>query len=312
MRVATGLFGKTPRLQKCNSEVNYCAFLIFEDSSVDRVIKMANRNPAAVEAERHLYPAMHSAGLPVPEIEFSHDDWSEDTPPFIIMPKFSDVTLAEVCETDHASATCALRESGLLIGDVERRFSMEFKVFQSMDVVRAHLAAVQERIDRLEDFGLIKARVPELSEVVESHFETLRKPTEAQLIHGQLHTRNILVDRTGQICVVDFGETIGFSSPLADLYLLVNSHDGWSRGTGNPSQRKAILAGFGALDEEDWSELRYWEFRFWLRALQSYLGFAEDPSADQEFVMQQLRFIKLKVKDITTGHGLIDRLIAES
>lgn len=308
LSITTSLYGKTPRLQRCNSEVNYCAVLIFDDGSADRVIKTVNRNPTAVEVERHLYPAMRSAGLPVPEIEFTHDDSHEATVPFIVMPKFSDDTLAELCQTDNASAMSAVRESGRFIGEVASRFSEKFTTFLSMDRVSAHLAATQERIDRQEDFDLIKNRDPELSEVVETHFVTLQKPTTRQLTHGQPHTRNILAKQDGQICVIDFGETLGMSSPLRDLYLLLNSHDGWSRGTGDPYQRNAILDGYGGIDEADWSELRYWEFRFWVRELQSYMRFSDDPSNDPEFVMQQLHFIKSKVRKVAAGDGLIDHL----
>ena len=306
--IARNLFGKTPRLRKCPSEVNYCVLLSFDDPTADRVVKMANRNPWAVEVERQLYPAMRATGLPVPEIEFTHEDCPESTEPFIVMPKFSDYTLGELCETNHDAAMSAVEASGRFIQNVHRRFGEKFTYYLAMDDLRGQLGAIQQQLDQEQDLGLIKESEPELSRIVEQHLSTLSNPSIKRLTHGQPHTRNILADETGRICVIDFGETIGMSSPLRDLYTLLNSHDGWSSGTGDPAQRAAILEGYGAIDEADIQELHYWEFSFWVKALIDYMRFAEDPANDSQFVAEQLRKIQSTIREIATGRGIIHSL----
>jgi Ser/Thr protein kinase RdoA (MazF antagonist) len=87
-----------------------------------------------------------------------------------------------------------------------------------------------------------------LSQIIERHLATFSRPSTKRLIHGQLHTQNILSKKSREICVIDFGESIGMSSPLQDLYVLLSSHDGWSKGTGNRAQREAILKGYGGID----------------------------------------------------------------
>ena len=77
----------------------------------------------------------------------------------------------------------------------------------------------------------------------------------------------------------------------------------------NPqSNENAILEGYGDIDETDWFELRYWEFLFWVRELQSYIRFAADPSNDPEFVKNPLHFIEAKVRQVAAGEGVIDHL----
>ncbi len=308
LAIAKRLYGKTPRLQKCQSERNYCALLSFDDGTADRIIKIANRSGWAIEVERHLYPAMRMAGLPVPEIEFTHEDNSELTQAFIVMPKFSDYTLKEVCQNNHDVAMRAVRSGGQFIRSVSSLFEEEFMAFLDMREVGAYLAENQKQIDYELDLNLTRKHDPELAEIIEHHFSTMSKPSTKQLTHGQPHLRNILADENGNICAIDWGESIGMSSPLRDLHLLLNSHDGWSRGTGDPRQRAAILEGYGGIDGVGWKELHYWEFRFWVKALQDYMKFVEDPTKDANFVANQLRGIISKVREVSNGGGLIHRL----
>ena len=299
LAIARHLFGKMPRLRKCPSEVNYCVLLSFDDETEDRVIKIANRNRWAVEVERHLYPAMRATGLPVPEIEFTHEDYPDSTEPFIVMPKFSDYTLGELCQSNHGAAIRAVMASGQFIQSVHSLFAQEFASFLAIGDLSAPLATNQQRLDEEQDLTLIREKEPELSEIVEQHLSTLSKPSSKQLTHGQPHTRNILADEHGQICVIDFGETIGMSSPLEDLYMLLISHDGWSSGTGNPTQRAAILEGYGRIDEVSIRELHYWEFSFWAKALRDYMRFAQDPEKDAQFVTEQLRRITVGLTQLS-------------
>ena len=283
----------------------------FSNGSPERVIKIANRDPEAIEIERVLYPEMRSVGLPVPLVEHSHHDGSGGAPPFIIMPKFSDETLGDVRRQLDDQALGALRRAGEFISQVDTVFRARFEELRSQDSISRRLDETQERIDRPVDLELVREAEPELCELIEWQLSSAARPCLPRLTHGQPHTRNILRDHQGQICVVDFGETIGFRSPLSDLYLLLTSHDGWSRGTGDVVQRQAILDGYGELDHADWLELQYWELRSWTETLRSYIGFSRDPTKNQEFVSQQLRFIRSKIDEILNGSGLISRIQSE-
>ena len=54
LRIATKIYGERPRIERCRSEVNYCVRLGFSNGSRERVIKIANRDPEAIEIERVL------------------------------------------------------------------------------------------------------------------------------------------------------------------------------------------------------------------------------------------------------------------
>ena len=227
------------------------------------------------------------------------------------MPSFSKETLSEACLRLDDRADQALRRASSFISEVDTKFAARFEDIQSLDSISGRLAATQDRIDRSLDLELVRARVPELTRRVEERLRSTPPTAQARLTHGQPHTVNILSDDQGHICVVDFGETIGYRSPLADLFLLLASHDGWSRGSGSPRQRQLILRGYGSLEDRDWSELRYWELRHWVLALQSYVSFSEDPSNDAQFVSNQLRFIRSQITEVTSGVGLISRIQSE-
>ena len=294
-------------MRKYPSAVNYCVLLSFGGATADRVIKVACRNPWAVEVERHLCPAMRAAGLPMSEIEFTHEDYPEPTKPFIVMPKFSDYTLGELCQSDHEAAMHAVKASGEFLQNVHSLFAEEFTSFLAMDDLRAQLTAIQQLLDEEQELSITLKEDPELSDLVEKHLSILSKPSTKRLTHGQPHIKNILADDRGRICVIDFGETIGMSSPLADLYTLLSSHDGWSSGTGNPAQRAAILEGFGGIDEVDIQELQYWEFSFWVKALQYHTSSAQDPEEDAQ-LMRRLCQITSAIRDIAEGRSLIHSL----
>ena len=306
LAIAKDLFGKMPRLSKCFSYVNYCVVLSFDDATTDRVIKFTNKSRRDIEIELHLYPPLRAHGLPVPEIEFTHLDYSQPSVPFIVMPKFSDYTLKDLCCNNHQAAMRACRASGQFIRELDERFTAAFKSFQTKDDLREPLAAIQQDLDHEPDLGLIREQEPELAQIIDQHLAPLSKPTPKRLTHGQPHTRNILADQHGEICVVDFA-TVGISSPLKDLCILLNSHDGWSKGTGDPAQRSAILKGYGELNEADIQALHFLEFFYWVSELRFYLSKVHGPECTP-FAVQQSREIIAKVRMVADGKGLIDAL----
>ncbi len=300
LSIAQSLFNKTPQLKKCHPQVNYCVVLHFDDATADRVIKFTNRNRWPIEVERYLYPAMREHGLPVPEIEFTQHDFSEPSEPFIVMPKFSDYTLNDLCDDGDRAALRTCEASGRFIQNLHERFAEAFKPFQAVEDLRGQLAAIQKGYDQEQDLILIREQEPELSQIIERHLATFSVPSTKRLIHGQPHTQNVLAGKSGEICVIDFGESIGMSSPLRDLYLLLSSHDGWSEGTGNQAQREAILKGYGGIDEAEAQELRYWEFSSYVKALRDHMVLALGPDSSQQLTD--------RIRTIAAGQSLLPLL----
>jgi len=129
LAIAEYLYHKTPRLKRCHSGCNYCVLLTFDDGTADRVLKMANLNDWALKFEQHLYPPMRAHGVPVPEIEFTQEDYPGPPVPFLVMPKFSDHTLYELGATDPAAALSAFEASGRFIRELDERFGEAYKPF---------------------------------------------------------------------------------------------------------------------------------------------------------------------------------------
>ena len=284
--IAKRLFNRTPRIAKCLSYTNYCVILSFDGAISDRVIKLANRNKWAVEAERYLYPKMKEHGLPVPEIEFTQMDDAERTEPFIVMPKFSDLTLDNLCAKDSEAARLACERSGQFINTLHEKFAEPFTTSLAVGDMWRQFEAIQKIMDRGPDLSYIQEREPKLSESIEGYLANFKTSSTRRLIHGGTHTDNILADKSGNICVIDFGESICMSSPLLDLCTLLASHDGWSIGTGHPAQRKAIIEGYGGLDANDIKELYYWEMRRHVHSLSCSLRDKLDYRRVAEHIMR--------------------------
>jgi len=224
---------------------------------------------------------MQAHGLPVPEIEFTQQDYSEPSEPFIVMPKFSDYTLRDLCEIDPQAAVRAFEKSGRFIPDLHERFAEAFKPFLVLEELQGLLAVQQERIDQVldgkSDLAPIWEKYPILAQQIEDRFATFSRPITKRLAHGALHARNILATQGGEICVIDFGESIGMSSSLKDLSALL-------KGTDNPEQVEAILKGYGGVDEVDIQELRYWEFCSSVHDMRGHMVVYPDAEFTQELI----------------------------
>ncbi len=308
LTITKALFGKLPRLSKCFSEVNYCVVLSFDDGTADRVFKLANRNRGDIEIERYLYPAMRAHGLPVPEIEFTHQDYPQPSAPFLVMPKFSDYTLAKFCHTNHPAALRACQASGQFIQDLPSRFTEAFKSFLALEELRPLLVQNQQTLDQEEepDLRLIREKDPDLAQLIEEHFSTLSKSTAKRLTHGQPHNLNILADQQGEICVIDIGG-MAMSSPLKDLFMLLASHNGWLDSTGDPAQRGAILKGYGELNEADVQALHFWEFSFWVINLLAHLRLAQGPD-NSPYIRKKIPRLVAMIRTVAKGEGIIHAL----
>jgi aminoglycoside phosphotransferase (APT) family kinase protein len=310
LAIVQDLFGKTPRLRKCYSMVNYCAVISFDDNTADRVIKLTRHNSEDIEVEQRLYPLMRAHGLPVPEIEFTHLDYNLPSEPFIIMPKFSDWALADLRDKHQddkhkQAALQACYASGQFIKDLPGKFGAVFKSLRATQL-GALFDAVQRHTDQEPDLALVHNKEPELARTIDQRLATFARPQTRLLTHGQPHTKNILADDKGKICLVDFG-TICLSSPLRDLCILLNSHDGWSSGKGDPAQRAAIVEGYGGLDTDEIQELHYWEFLYWVKDLRLYLSRAHRPG-NTPFDHKQLATIMNRVQTVTQDKGIVHLL----
>ena len=297
LAIAKDLFRKTPRLQKCHSGCNYCVILSFEDGTADRVLKLSNNNNWAIQFERHLYPAMRIHGLPVPEIEFTQLDYSQPSKPFIVMPKFSDYTLGSLAKADPPSAIGAFEASGRFISELHERFAEAFKPFLVKEDLNGLLVVQQKAIDKVVD-GVIDLnpvweKEPVFAQQIKQHIATLRRTSKKRLAHGVFHTQNILATLSGEICVVDFGESIGMSSPFNDLTTLI-------LGTDTQEQVDAILRGYGAIDEAEIQEYRFWEFYNSVGDMMHHMKF----TPDTDFTKERIE----RVRKIMAGHSLLPKL----
>ena len=224
LAIAEYLYHKTPRLKRCHSGCNYCVLLTFDDGTADRVLKMANLNDWAIKFEQRLYPPMRARGVPVPEIEFTQEDYPGPPVPFIVMPKFSEHTLYGLCEADPTAALSAFEESGRFIRELDERFGAAYKPFLEERELLGTLKLQQKAHDRELDFApdlmdIIREKDPSLAQRIERHLATFDRPFPKRLVHGTLWIGNIMATRGGDICVIDLGEGIGLSSRLRDLYL---------------------------------------------------------------------------------------------
>lgn len=245
-QIGKALYGCKPELIKCNSAVNYCCILRFPNGIADRVIKFANRQPYQITEEIDIYPILSGLGWPVPEIEHTHVDCEIGAQPFIIMPKFSDYTLGALCQKNPIAGSIACENAGRFISAFSKTKLKLIKKF------------IKEKIKY--EIDLIKEYDSNLFQEIKEYFALFPGDIRNNLIHGQLHTNNVLADADGKICIVDFGESIKLSSPIADLALLLWTHRNWS--SDDLVQRNAILKGYGGIMEDDIAEIVYWDFRF--------------------------------------------------
>jgi hypothetical protein len=292
MAIAKHLFHRTPRLKRCHSGCNYCVILSFDDGTADRVLKMANLNDWAVKIERYLYPAMRKYGLAVPEVEYSWEDYPGPPVPFIVMPKFSDHTLLGLHQTDPNAGLSAFETSGLFIRELDNRFGEAFVQFVEERELFGTLKLQQGAIDRIVDGAMNLSRVHEhesdLAQQIELHMETLSRTRRKRLAHGVFRAHNILANTNGDICVVDFGESIGMSSPFNDLTTLM-------LGTDTREQVQAILDGYGRIDEAEMPEYRFWEF------LNSVFDMTHPFRPDTENTQKRIE----RVRNIMGGQSLL-------
>ena len=296
LAIAEYLYHKTPRLKRCHSGCNYCVILTFDDGTADRVLKMANLNDWAVEFERHLYPPMRAHGVPVPEIEFTQEDYPGPPVPFIVMPKFSDHTLYELCETDPTAALSAFEESGRFIRELDERFGEAYRPFLEERELFGTLKLQQKVHDRELDFApdlmdIIGEKDPSLAQQIERHLATFDRPFPKRLVHGSLHIGNIMATRGGDICVIDLGEGIGMSSRLKDLYMLLMMAPRW-KGSENDYEAKirALHKGYGEINKDEVQELRYWEFLYSVTPLQGIMEDYPNAASTREH-LERLRAI---------------------
>jgi aminoglycoside phosphotransferase (APT) family kinase protein len=295
LAIAEYLYHKTPRLKRCHSGCNYCVILTFDDGTADRVLKMANLNDWAVKIERHLYPAMRKHGFPVPEIEFTQEDYPGPPVPFIVMPKFSDHTLNGLCETDPTAALRAFERSGRFIRELDERFAEAFRPFleerELFGTLKLQQKAINKVVDGVIDLNPVWEKESILAQQIKLHMATLRRTSKKRLAHGVFHTQNILATPGGEICVVDFGESIGMSSPFNDLTTLI-------LGTDTQEQVEAILKGYDRIDEAEIPEYRFWEF------YNSVFDMMYHFSPDTDFTQKRIE----RVRRIMAGQSLLPTL----
>ncbi|MBT4498859.1 MAG: aminoglycoside phosphotransferase family protein [Gemmatimonadetes bacterium] len=282
-------FGPVARVSKCHSQTNYCAIVMFEQAIPQRLVKLTNYNPHAIEAEIELYPRMAEAGVPVPKIEFTHRDYPSVTDPFMIMPLFSGAKLTAVCSQDVPDAVAACQSCGRLLRNLDTLFGTEFRELQTTGQSKEQFTAIQEGLDAPLDVSCLKQVDRRLACSTAEYLDEFRVPIERQLTHGQFHTENILTDEENRICVVDFGESIALSSPTRDLFYLLWSLQIWCQRDGNSPEARAVFDGCGPLSDEEVDQLRYWELVSYVNQANEAAKRSEDLSVVKAKILEFIR-----------------------
>jgi len=240
----------------------------FDGDLADRVIKLTHGYEWAILVEKYLFPDMKSRGLPVPEIEYTHEDYGGSSEPFIIMPKFSDHRLMDSEDLGRDVTERASRSAAHFIHDLDDVFGDAFESYRDHEDMIGQLAATQKIYDESLPLQLdwLKASEPELAQSIQERLLTLDKSAK-QLHHGAFATQNVLCNTKGEICVIDLGESIKKASPLLDLcMLLLGSHFG-----GEDNTRwhiAAMVEGYGGLSDDEVRELKNWELHLCAKGLQ--------------------------------------------
>ena len=147
-QVVADLYGRTPEaVRRCHSGCNASFVVTLGGGLADRVVKLSRHNSWAIEIERHLYPAMREADLPVPEVEFSQLDYHRESSPFIVMPKFSDHTLEALVGMGDDITSVAFEHVGHFLAILHEAFVDGFSTISRSDELRVVLSLQQAAID---------------------------------------------------------------------------------------------------------------------------------------------------------------------
>ncbi|WP_059012343.1 phosphotransferase enzyme family protein [Streptomyces specialis] len=143
-----------------------------------------------------------------------------------------------------------------------------------------------ERVNGIsdDDREFLRKRGRELRDrLAELRFESAKGP-----VHGDAHVQNLMVDRSGQVILIDF-ESFAFDHPEWDLMVTATEHH--SLGWQSPEQYGAFVGAYGR-------DLRDWEGFPTLRAIQEFRmttwlmqNVGESPAVAEEYArrMSSLR-----------------------
>lgn len=135
----------------------------------------------------------------------------------------------------HGSDTAAARAAGLP-GDRWRRLDLAHRVER-----------LQPRLERALAGGLLDDRAP--LDALCASLPPVWRPRDDVLVHGDLYSRNLLVDDAGQPCgVIDWGD-VHLGDPAVDLSVGL----GWVP----PAGRDAFRAAYGPVDGDRWTVARF-------------------------------------------------------
>ena len=115
LEIGQRISGGPSTVRRCRSFENFVAILSFDGNQEEKVIKLSRNNNWTFPAESYLYPLMQSVALPVPEVEVTVPERTDESVPYIIMRKFSDHTLDELCKEDSRAALKACEAAGRFI-----------------------------------------------------------------------------------------------------------------------------------------------------------------------------------------------------
>ncbi len=252
--IALRLYGHNPRVERFWSEVNHVLRLRFDDQLPDKVIKFGRDDTGrGILREQAILRNLAAAGLPVPPIEFTQQDYPAAPAPFTIMPRVCERTLGELYHAGPTGegirplfsrlgellARVHCLDAGLLDGAATRQEGWQ----RERDICRRNRQrAVRHGLEMPGGDDLLQ-RIAQLIE---------RGP--GGFVHNDMHPGNIMTDGQDVFVAIDW-ENAGEGYVLRDLGRCLASARVWF------GHEEEILKGYTqvrAVTDSEGSELAAW------------------------------------------------------
>ncbi len=245
-RIAFALYGAAPQVHRLHSENSYVCCLHFGPGLPDKVIKYARTNAGQVLREQVVLRALASAGLPVPAVEFTQDDYPVGTAPFFIMPRLAATSLHEACVSRAPWAAAALSQAGRFLARlsaVPPDLVLGGRGRQNTANARLMPPPIARRPPPIEEWALAAYLSTEEEVLVASHLHRIAHLLDetTDLTHGSYSPAHILCDAAGVFAVIDWENASG-GSVLRDVGHFLAALAVWAGG--DRAHARSFLDGF--------------------------------------------------------------------
>jgi len=245
-QIGLALYGALPRIQRLHSENSYVCRLHFGRDLPDKVIKYARTNAGQVLREQAVLRALTGAGLPVPTVEFTQDDYPVGTSSFLIMPRLAGASLHEACLSRAPWAGAALDQAGRFLarlGELPPDLLVGGRDRQATAGVQLAPPPIARRPPPIEEWALAAYLSVEELRSLACHLRTIAGLLDetSSLTHGSYSPAHILCDPVGSFAVIDWENASG-GSVLRDVGHFLAALEVWAGG--DAEHARSFLDGF--------------------------------------------------------------------